>query len=188
MGQLSFNVHETIDPAAQADEAAVSLTPAGGYKNLIPAARYNLGTQFFNRIGRKLRIRAFGKITTTGAGVKTPQVGVLWGTGADANGVVVAQSAALSAASQTDLSWDVELYIICRSLGATGALFCTGRFLANPSLYSSPTQPMMIPASDALVSSACDLTTTLIPALQMSNPGAGTGSVTVQDFEITPMS
>jgi hypothetical protein len=62
MAGLSFHTHETVDPLVSADESAVTL--ATTYKGLIPAARYNIGSQFFNKPGRKLRIRAFGKITT----------------------------------------------------------------------------------------------------------------------------
>ena len=185
MGQLSFNVHETIDPANQVDEAAPNISTAT-FVNLIPADRYNLGTQFFNRIGRKLRIRAFGKLTTAG-GSPTPQFGILWGTGANNNGVVVAQSAAIVAAASTNLSWELEVYISCRSLGATGTLFCTGKFLANPSFIVSTSQPMMIPPSGAVVSAACGLTGTLIPSLQAATAGTGI-TPAVQDFEITPMS
>ena len=55
--------HETLPPFVSADEATVTL--AATNLALIPAARYaGMGTQFFNVIGRKLRIRAFGKITT----------------------------------------------------------------------------------------------------------------------------
>src|SRR4051794_29765714 len=104
MAGLTQNYHESLDPAVAGDESAVTL--ASTYKALIPAARYNqLGTQFFNKIGRKLRIEAAGKITTA-ATPGNGQVGVLFGTGADANGVNVCQSAAFALiASQTNISW-----------------------------------------------------------------------------------
>jgi hypothetical protein len=109
MAGLSFHTHETVDPLVSADEAAVTL--ATTYKALIPAARYNIGSQFFNKPGRKLRIRAFGKITTA-ATPGNGQVGILFGTGADNNGVNVCQSAAFALiASQTNLSWNCEIYI-----------------------------------------------------------------------------
>lgn len=182
MGRLSFNVHETIDPAAQVDEAVVSIL--NNPTNLIPAARYNLGTQFFNKIGRKLRIRAFGKFTS-GAGGNC-NFAIMFGTGANNNGVNVAQSIATNFVAATDASWEVEAYIHCRSLGATGTLFATGRFHANTAWIASTAQPMLIPDSAAVVSAACDLTGTLIPALQFRAGGGPT--MTVQDYDITPMS
>lgn len=186
MAGLTQNYHETLDPAVMADEAAVTL--ATTYKALMPLARYSqLGTQFFNKIGRKVRIRAFGKITT----VLTPnngQIGILFGTGADANGVNVCQSAAFALiASQTNISWNCEIYVHCRSLGATGTLFGTGWVEFNPAVVASTAQPLMIPASGAVVSAACDLTGTLIPSLQFLRSGSTAETMTVQDYDITPM-
>jgi hypothetical protein len=174
MAGLSFHTHETVDPLVSADEAAVTL--ATTYKGLIPAARYNIGSQFFNKPGRKLRIRAFGKITTA-ATPGNGQVGILFGTGADNNGVNVCQSAAFALiASQTNLSWNCEIYIHARSLGATGTLFGTGWIEFNPAVVASTAQPLMIPASAAAVSAAVDLTGSLIPSLQFLRSGSTAGN------------
>jgi hypothetical protein len=184
MAGLTQNYHETIDPAVWADEASVTL--ATTYKALIPAARYNLTSQFFNKAGRKLRIRAFGKITTA-ATPGNGQIGILFGTGADNNGVNVVQSAAFALiASQTNLSWNAEIYISCRSTGATGTLFGTGWVEFNPGVVASTAQPLMIPASAAAVSAACDLTGTLIPSLQFLRSGSTAETMTVQDYDISP--
>ena len=175
------NYHDTITPFVTLDETAVTL--ATTYKSLMPAARYNLGSQFFNTVGRKLRIRMFGKITT----VLTPgngQLGILFGTGADNNGVNVAQSQAFTLiASQTNLSWTAEIFIHCRSLGATGTLFGTGRLLFNNAVVANT---QLVPASAAVVSAACDLTGTLIPSIQFLRSGSTAETVTVQDYDITP--
>lgn len=186
MAGLTSNYHETLDPAVMADESPVTL--ATTYKALLPAVRYSqLGTQFFNRIGRKLRIRACGKITT----VLTPgngQIGILFGTGADNNGVNVCQSAAFALiASQTNLTWNAEIYVHCRSLGATGTLFGTGYVEFNPGVVASSAQPLLIPASAAVVSGSCDLTGTLIPSLQFLRSGSTAETMTVQDYDISPM-
>jgi hypothetical protein len=64
---------------------------------------------YFLRPGKKIRIRLFGKITTA----VTPGNGsfdIYWGSGADANGTILASSAALAlTASQTNLSWELEI-------------------------------------------------------------------------------
>jgi hypothetical protein len=185
MAGLTTNYHETIDPPVAADESPITL--ATTYKNLIPVSRYNLGPQFFNKIGRKLRIRAFGKITT----VLTPgngQVGILFGTGADNNGVNVCQSAAFALiASQTNISWNAEIYIHARSLGPTGTLFGTGYIEFNPAVVASTAQPLLIPASAAAVSSSVDLTGVLIPSLQFLRSGSTAETMTVQDYDISPL-
>jgi hypothetical protein len=185
MAGLSFNTHETVDPLVSADEAAVTL--ATTFKALIPAARYNIGSQYFNKPGRKLRIRAFGKITT-GTTPGNGQVGILWGTGADNNGVNVCQSAAFALiASQTNLSWNCEIYIHARTIGATGTLFGTGWIEFNPAVVASTAQPLMIPASAAAVSASVDLTGSLIPSLQFLRSGSTAETMTVQDYDISPM-
>jgi hypothetical protein len=185
MAGLSQNYHETIDPAVFGDEGAITL--ASTNKALIPVSRYNLGTQFFCKTGRKLRIRAFGKITTaatpgnfTGA--------ILFGTGADANGTSLGATATIAlTASQTNLSWEMEAYIHCRSIGATGTLFCTGRWLFNNAVVANTLQPLLIPASAAVVSGSLDLTGTSIPSLQALRSGSTAETMTVQDYDISPM-
>lgn len=185
MAGLSFNLHETIDPLVSVDEAAVTLAVTN--KALIPTARYQLGPQYFNKVGRKLRIRAFGKITT----VLTPgnmTISLLFGTGADANGVNLASSAPFAlTASQTNLSWNVEFYVHARTLGATGTLFATGWAEFNPGVVASSLQPIMVPASAAVVSAAVDLTGVLIPSLQVLRSGSTAETMTVQDYDISPM-
>jgi hypothetical protein len=123
MAGLSFNVHETIDPLCSADEAAITLLTTN--KALIPTARYNLGTQYFNKEGRKLKIAAFGKMTT-GATPGNLVFELLFGTNADANGASLCASAAITLiASQTNIVWGCEFYVQCRSKGAAGTLFGT---------------------------------------------------------------
>lgn len=185
MAGLTQNYHETIDPPVFADEGTVTLSTTN--KALIPPTRYNLGSQFFSKPGRKVRIRAFGKITTAA----TPgnlTMAILFGTGADANGVSVCASAAVAlTAAQTNLSWEATFYISCRSIGTTGTLFGTGWLEANPAVISSTLQPIMIPASAAVVSASVDLTGTLIPSLQVLRSGSTAETMTVQDYDISPM-
>lgn len=185
MAGLTQNYHETIDPPIFADEAAVTL--AATNKALIPASRYNLGTQFFNKPGRKLRIRAFGKITT-GVTPGNMTAALLFGTGADANGTSLVASAAFAlTASQTNLSWNAEFYVHCRSIGPAGTLFGTGWIELNPAVVASTLQPIMIPPSAGVVSAAVDLTGTFIPSLQVLRSGSTVETMTVQDFDISPM-
>lgn len=185
MAGLTSNYHETIDPPIGADEAAVTL--AATYGALIPAARYNLGAQFFNKVGRRLRIRMGGRITT-GLTPGNGQIAILFGTGASNNGVNVCQSAAFAlVASQTNITWNVELYVHCRSLGATGTLFGMGWIQFNPAVVASTAQPLMIPASAPVVSAAVDLTSTLVPSVQLLRSGTTAEAVTVQDYDISPM-
>jgi hypothetical protein len=186
MAGISQNYHETLDPAVTADEATITLLTTN--KALIPATRFNmLGTQFFNRIGRKLRIRAFGKITT-GATPGNFTGAILFGTGADANGTSLGATATVAlTAAQTNLSWEMEAYIHSREVGATGSLFCTGRWLFNNAVIATSLQPLLIPASAAVVTGSLDLTGTSIPSLQALRSGSTAETMTVQDYDISPL-
>lgn len=177
---------DTREPFLAADIAPVTLLSTD--LALYPASNFPvLGGQYFSRIGKKLRIRMFGKITTA----VTPGNGtwdVYYGTGAAANGVLLASSAALAlTASQTNLSWWAEFYISCRSIGSAGTLFCDGMAHMNVAVLASTLQPVMIPASAAAVSAACDLTAALIISVQYKRSGSTVETMTVQDMEVVPV-
>ena len=171
------------EPFISADVAAVTLSTT--LKALYPAGAFPaFGGQYFARPGKKVKIRAFGRITT-GVTPGNLTVSLLYGTGADANGVTIVSSAATALiASQTNLSWVVEFYVHCRSTGATGTLFGVGRMLSNPAVIAST---VIIPASAPVVSSACDLTAALILSVQASRPGSTAETMQVHDLEVIAM-
>jgi hypothetical protein len=146
-----------------------------------------LGGQYFSRIGKKLRIRLFGRMTT----VLTPGNGsfnVYYGTGADANGVLLMTGTPVAlTASKTNLSWWLELFVHCRSLGSAGTLFCTGIAHFNVGLIASTLQPIMLPDSAPAVSGACDLTAALIPSVQFLRSGSTAETMQVHDMEVVAM-
>jgi hypothetical protein len=86
-----------------------------------------LGGQYFSRVGKKLRIKLFGRMTT-GLTPGNGSFNVYYGTGADANGVLLMTGSPVAlSASQTNLSWQAQFDIHCRSLGSAGTLFCIGK-------------------------------------------------------------
>lgn len=178
--------HDTREPFIGADITAVTL--AATYKALAPLSNYPvLGGQYFSRVGKKLRIRMFGRMTT-GATPGNLQIACLYGTGADNNGVTVAASAAVALqASQTNLSWWLEYFLHCRSIGSAGTLFGTGIFHCNVALILSTAQPVMIPASAPAVSSAVDLTAALIPSIQALRSGSTSETMQVHDMEVVAL-
>ena len=170
-------------PFMSADQAAVTLSTTA--KALYTTSAFPvLGGHYFSLIGKKLVLQLFGKITTAA----TPGNGsfdIYYGTGADANGVLLASSAALAlSASQTNLSWNCIVSVSCRSTGSTGTLFCQGIAEFNNAVLASTLQPMMIPASAAVVSGACDLTASLIISVQFKRSGSTAETMTVQDMDV----
>lgn len=170
------------EPFVAADITAVTL--AATQKALYPAASFPvLGAGYFNRIGKKLRIRLFGRITT----VLTPgnlTLGTFWGTGADANGTSLGTSAAIAlVASQTNLSWWWEVDVTCRAVGTSGALLLTGFFYANPAVIASTAQPVMVPAS-AAAQVTVDTTAANIISLQALRSGSTAETMQVHDMSV----
>lgn len=166
-------------PFISADVAAVTL--ASTDKALIPAANIPvLGSNYFGRIGKAMRVRLFGRITTAA----TPGNGtfdIYWGTGADANGTIIGSSAAVAlTASQTNLSWELELYIRCRAMGASGSLFVTGHAKFNNAVLASTLQPLMIPAS-APAAVTVDLTAANLISPQFKRSGSTAETMQVHD-------
>lgn len=173
-------------PFIAADVPAVTLA-ATNKALYTPSFFPVLGGQYFSMIGKKLRIRLFGRMTT-GATPGNLSFGVYYGTGADANGVLLASSAAVAlTASQTNLSWEAEVFVHARSLGSAGTLFCTGKARANVAVLASTLQPLMIPASAPAVSGACDLTAALILSVQALRSGSTAETMQVHDMEVTAL-
>jgi hypothetical protein len=133
-------------PFLSADVGSVTL--AATSKAIIPVANIPiLGANYFNFIGKAVRITLFGRLTTA-ATPGNGQWNIYWGSGADANGTVIGSSGALAlTASQSNMSWRMEVIVRCRAMGVTGSLFVTGEWRANVAVLSGTLQPALIPAS-----------------------------------------
>lgn len=140
---------------------------------------------YFLRPAKKLRIRLFGKITT-GTTPGNLTIDVYWGSGADATGTIIVSSAAVAlTASQTNLSWELEIAVRCITKGASGALRARGILSANVGVIASTLQPVMIPASaNADVSVDLSPSANNIISVQAKRSGSTAETMTVQDLEV----
>jgi hypothetical protein len=180
-----ISYHDTRAPFIAADIGSVTL--ASTAKALYPANSFPpLGAGYFQSfVGKKIRIKMFGRMTTAA----TPGNGsfdIYFGTGADANGTILASSAALAlVANGTNLSWSLELNITVRKLNdaSNGALLVTGKADFNVGLLLSTNAPMLIPASvPAQVS--VDLTTSNIISVQFKRSGSTVETMQVHDMTV----
>jgi hypothetical protein len=91
-------------PHMSADAAAVTIIATN--KALVPIANLPvLGSNYFGWIGKAVRMRMFGRMTSV-ATPGTIALSLLWGNGTDANGTVIGTTAAVApTASQTNLTW-----------------------------------------------------------------------------------
>jgi hypothetical protein len=142
----------------------------------------NIGGNYFSFVGKKIGIRLYGQITT-GVTPGNGQFAVLYGTGADANGVVLVTSAADTLiASQTNASWDVEVFVRCVTTGNAGTLFCTGSGLYNSAVVAA--HHSRLPASAPVVSGSCDLTANNVISIQYNRSGSTAETMQVVDMEV----
>lgn len=174
---------DTREPFMVSDLAVATLSTTD-VALYTPSAFPVLGGQYWARPGKKLHIRLFGKMTT-GTTPGNLTIDVYYGSGANATGTILASSAAVAlSASQTNLSWSLEIWVRCITIGSTGTLYVTGEFYANVGLIASTLQPMMIPASAAAASGSIDLTTANIISVQAKRSGSTAETMTVQDMQV----
>jgi hypothetical protein len=174
---------DTRSPFIAADVLAVTLSTTA--KALYPVAAFPvLGAGYFNSfVGKKMRIRMFGRITT-GATPGNGSFDIYFGTGADANGTILASSAALALSiNQTNVSWQLALDITVRALGATGALLCVGCADFNVGVLASTLAPMLVPAATA-AQVTVDLTTANIISVQFKRSGSTAESMQIHDMTV----
>ena len=172
-------------PHIAADVASVTM--ATTMKAVAPIANLPvLGSNYFGFVGKAVRMRIWGQMTT-GATPGNLTGSLYWGTGADANGTaVVSFNATALAASQTNISWEWDIFVRCRAIGATGSLISHGMFNANVALIASTLQPVMMPAS-AAASTGVDLTQNFVLSPQLARSGSTAESLIVHEFTFEAM-
>jgi hypothetical protein len=171
------------EPFVVTAPAAVTLSTAA--KALYTTSQFPfLGGQYFTRPGKKLGIELRGIITT----VLTPGNGsfnVYYGTGGDANGVVLMTGTPVALiASQTNVAWVLKIVVTCVTIGNAGTLRCTGWAHFNEAVMA-PIQ--MLPATVLGVSGACDLTAANIISVQFLRSGSTAETMQVIDMEVTSL-
>lgn len=168
--------------------APSAVTLAATAKALYTASQFPvLGGHYFARPGKKLKIRLFGQITTA----LTPGNGsfnVYYGTGADANGVLLMTGTPVAlSASRTNDVWNAEIVVSCRTIGSAGTLFVTGEATFSVTTIASTLQPILLPATAPAVSGACDLTAANIISVQYLRSGSTVETMQVLEMEVTAL-
>ena len=167
-------------PHMAADAASVTLLTTN--LAVLPVANFPvLGANYFGFVGKAVRLRLWGQMTT-GATPGNLSGNVYWGSGAAASGTSLCGMAATAlSASQAGISWEWDLIVRCRAIGATGQLIAEGMFNAGVSLIASTLQPIMMPSgSNAAVT--VDLTQNFIVSPQLARSGSTAESLIVHEF------
>jgi hypothetical protein len=175
------------EPFMAVNQTSVTLSTTA--KALYPAAAFPvLGGQYWARVGKKLKIRCFGCMTSDGTAANG-SFSVYYGNGGDANGTIChpVTTPVAMVTSATLKPWQAEIYVSCRSTGATGSLWVDGSAIFGIALLLSTNAPILIPDVTPVVSGAVDLTAANIISLQYMRSGAGVWTMDVRDMEVTAL-
>jgi hypothetical protein len=157
-------------PHISATPAAITLTTT--LQALVPVGAYpNLGANYFNWVGKALRMRAAG-IATTGATPGNITLNLLWGNGTSNVGAGMCSTTFAGSAGLTNAVWQLEVLMRCRALGSSGQLFVSGFYMQQTTGF------LMMPPTGAVVTTF-DLTTNSVPSIQISRSGS-----TVETYQL----
>lgn len=174
---------DTREPFVASDLTAISPL-ATAVALYTPSSFPVLGGQYFSRPGKALKVQMFGRMTSA-ATPGNVSWAVYYGTGASANGVLLASSLPKAwLANQTNGSWYLETTITCRTTGSAGTLFCTGFVMPHVAHVVSTLQPVLIPDTAPVVSAACDLTAALIISVQALRSGSTAETMQVHQMQV----
>lgn len=174
---------DTREPFMTVSPAAVTL--AATAKALYTPSHFPvLGGGYFGRVGKKLMIHLFG-VMTTGAIPGNGSFNVYYGTGADANGVLLMTGtpAALTL-NVTANTWYADIIVTCITTGSAGTLRCTGMAKLNEAIQAAM---QLLPNASPAVSGACDLTAANIISVQYLRSGSTAETMQVVDMRVVAL-
>ena len=125
MDGMNYVDHKT--PFMVSTGSTISLLAT--YQPLVPAANLPImGNNYFNWVGKAVRIRAFGA-STSAATPGNFTCSMLYGDGSPAAGVTIGGLQAGWTANLANQSWMLDMIVRCRALGPVGTLLGVGTFL-----------------------------------------------------------
>jgi hypothetical protein len=117
---------------------------------------------YYMQDGRLLRMKAFGKLSTTGT--PTMIFAIRWG---GVLGTLLAQTEAMTCASgAANTTWAIEAYLQVRTNGATGTILCMGE--AHVSLTASTDVESLFGVSGFDAPAAVTVDLTAVAALSLT--------------------
>ena len=177
---------DTRAPHISADVASVTLSTTD--LALIPVANIPiLGSNYFSFVGKAMRLKLFGRMTT-GATPGNGTFDIWWGAGGAAATTLLASSATFAlTASMTNTVWWSELIIRCRALGASGSLFVTGYFGIINSATSTTVASIFPVPSTAPAAVTADLTQSFVVSPQFKRSGSTAETMQVHEVSYEAM-
>lgn len=161
--------------ASQTDGAALTNTTTA--TSLLPQeAKATLPPRYFDKIGKKIRVRASGRVSSAASSPGTFTFDVRFGA------TIVATSQAISLnTSQTNITWSLEWELTCRAVGSSGNLIHTATLIS--AAFSG--NPVAIPASAPAVGSNFDTSASqVVDFFGTFGTANASNSITCHQFEV----
>lgn len=175
--------HDTRLPLIAANPASVTLAATAKALHTV-ASVPAMGKDYWS-VGKKVRVEVYGQMTSA----VTPgnfTIQLMYGTGADANGTILAATAATAwTASQTNMTFYAVWDVYCTAIGTSGALFAKGRFKVNEAAIAAE---LMMPAT-APATVTVDLTVASnVLSVQALRSGSTAETVQLVDIIVSSLS
>ena len=141
--------------------------------------RFTLPAGFFDVIGKAIRIKAIGQLNSTSVAPGSITWSVAFGTVASPIFVFTSQAITMTT-SAANLTYDLELNMVCRSVAttnATGAFMLTGGRLLSAAASAGPVT--LLPASSPTTGTGFDSTITNVVDLQIAYSVAAAQNTTI---------
>jgi hypothetical protein len=166
--------------------AGTSLTAAAAASAIPPAAKFTLPSNYFDTIGKKLKIRATGRISSVNTTPGTARFDVRFGA------TVVFDSLAIlldTVATKTNVGWILDIELTCRVIGTAGNLWGAGMWTCEDILGVPAAPPKgvlsaILPWNSPPVAGANFDTTATQQIDLFFTQTAATGSLTVDQYEV----
>ena len=167
-----------IESFVSAGEDGVALSNTTVATSIIPVARrILLPAGFFSRVGKQLRIRAAGRISTAGVTPGALTLDVRFG----AAPVFTGGASASLATSAINLTWVMDAVLTCRLLGSAATVLGTGRL----DTFALPSGIMLLPASAPSAGAAFDSTASQLADLFFTwSVANASNAITCHQFSI----
>jgi|SRR5882762_2372901 len=183
---MSLQTWQETLVTAQVDGTAITNSTTQG--SIIPAAaKYTLPANFFS-IGKTIRLTAMGRVSCVVTTPGTLLFQVLFGGTAVYNNAAAAMN--LNIVAKTDVTWALEIDLVCRVIGATGNLMGIGQWtseavVGSPVATAGGAGTLFIPASAPAVGSNFDTTTSQAVDLQAKfSVATATTSIQLHQYKL----
>lgn len=130
LGYMETIVESQVDGAALVAAARASMIPA--------AAKFTIRPNYFDKIGKKMRMRATGRITSLITTPGTARYDIAFGAAIVFDGLAVLLD---TVAAHTNVGWWLEIELTCRAIGTTGNVMGQGIWVCEDILGVPATAP-----------------------------------------------